>query len=191
MPHPESTKDAGENCYLRFLDGDEEGLRELITLYRESLTRFINVVVRNRAEAEDLMIDAFAQLVVSRSFAGRSSLKTYLFQIGRNLALKHVKKQTKKDTVPFDDCKQFSADDQSVESDLLHKETKRALYAGIVSLKPEYRDVLYMQYFEEMDTEEIARILNKTKKQVGNLAFRAKAALKKKLESEGITDAHG
>ena len=52
-------------------------------------------------------------------------------------------------------------------------------------LKPEYAQVLYLIYFEGFTNDETAQIMKKTKKQVIDLLYRAKAALKKQLEKEG------
>ena len=53
-------------------------------------------------------------------------------------------------------------------------------------LKPDYAQVLYLKHFEDFDTAEIASIMKKSKKQVGDLLYRAKNALKAELEKEGI-----
>ena len=41
-------------------------------------------------------------------------------------------------------------------------------------------------YFEQFDTENIAKIMHKSKKQVGDLIYRAKQSLKTKLEKAGF-----
>ena len=60
------------------------------------------------------------------------------------------------------------------------------LYEAISSLNSEYRHVLFLMYFEDFDTAETARIMKKSKRQVGNLVYRAKQALKKELERSGF-----
>ncbi len=46
--------------------------------------------------------------------------------------------------------------------------------------------ILYLLYWEECSYEEISKILIKSKKQIANLAFRGKQALKKEMEREGF-----
>ena len=53
-------------------------------------------------------------------------------------------------------------------------------------LNPEYAQVLYLIYFEDFDHDETAKIMKKNKRQIINLVFRAKNALKKELEKEGF-----
>ena len=54
-------------------------------------------------------------------------------------------------------------------------------------MKPEHRNVLYLLYFEGMSYAEAGTVMNKGKRQIEGLAYRARASLKKKLESEGFT----
>ena len=55
----------------------------------------------------------------------------------------------------------------------------------IGKLLPDYRQVLWLSYFEELSNTDIARIMSKSNRQVENLLYRAKQALKNELEKEG------
>jgi len=62
----------------------------------EGLAIFINNIVNDDQEVEQLTIETFARLAAGgRKFARKSSLKTYLYTIGKNLAVQHVKKRKK------------------------------------------------------------------------------------------------
>ena len=56
-------------------------------------------------------------------------------------------------------------------------------------LKADYREALYLVYFEGMSHAEASYLMGKSEKQIADLVYRGKKALKKKLEKEGITDA--
>ena len=56
--------DNGASSYHRFLEGDDEGLHEIICEYRTGLTLYINSFVQNIRTAEELMEDTFAVLAV-------------------------------------------------------------------------------------------------------------------------------
>jgi len=101
--HNEKPEGSGEELYRRFRSGDEDAFDELDGLYRESLTLYINSFVKDMYEAEELMIDVFARLDEERGYQGKSSFKTYLFAIARNLALRHVKKRGRKEHVPIEE----------------------------------------------------------------------------------------
>ena len=74
--------DNGASSYRRYLNGDEEAFREIVKEYFDNLVFFIDRYVQDTAAAEDIALDAFAQLVVNKHrYNFRVSLKTYLFMI--------------------------------------------------------------------------------------------------------------
>ena len=75
---------------------------------------------------------------------------------------------------------------ENPERDLLKAETNRTLYLCIGRLPPDYRQALTLSFFEELDNGQVAAVMKKNRRQVENLLYRAKAALKKELEKEGI-----
>lgn len=88
--------DNGASSYRRFLEGDESAFDEILDLYRENLIFFINRFVRDPAAAEDLAIDAFLELLVHKNrYNFKTSLKTYLFMIGRSRALDYLRHRGK------------------------------------------------------------------------------------------------
>ena len=52
-------------------------------------------------------------------------------------------------------------------------------------------DILSVLYFEEMSYDDVATVLKKSRKQVGNLAYRAKQALEAELVKEGFNYENG
>ena len=70
-------------------------------------------------------------------------------------------------------------------SGLLRTEQNRQLYAALGRLKPEYRETLYLIYFEDLSYREAARVLGRTEQQVTNLVYRGRQRLRQLLEQEG------
>ncbi|MBQ2557508.1 MAG: hypothetical protein II553_00665, partial [Lachnospiraceae bacterium] len=81
--------EADETLYSRYLKTRDQGaFRELLERHKESMILFINGFVHNLDDAEELMLDAFAEVAAGPTlFSGRSSFKTWLFSIGKNKAL--------------------------------------------------------------------------------------------------------
>lgn len=52
--------------YRRYLDGDDNGLIEIIEIYHEGLTLYLNSIVNNICLAEELMQDTFVRLAVKK-----------------------------------------------------------------------------------------------------------------------------
>ena len=173
-----------EQVYSRFLaEGREEDLEQLLRRYRDSLTLFLFGFVRNWEDAEELMLDTFAEVAAARTgFSGKSSFKTWLFAIGRHLALRRLRRQRR--TAPLSE--QSGAGIESPEPELMRAERDRQLYEAMERLNPDYRQVLYLIYFEGMDSDEAARVMGKRKKQIYNLSDRGRRALREELERMGF-----
>ena len=54
-------------------------------------------------------------------------------------------------------------------------------------LKPDYRQVLWLVYFEQFSMKEAARVMGKSVHSVETLAWRARQALREILEQEGYS----
>lgn len=173
-------------CYQRFLDGDQEGLAELVERYGDRLCTFLNGIVHSPETAEDLMEDAFAELLARRPhFRGEAAFRTYLFRIGRNKALNHLRRQARAPSVPLSEIEPLLPDGETgPEQTLCRDEEKRQLLGALLRLPPAQRDILHLLYFEEASYEEAARVMKKTAKQIKSLAWRARQALRQQLEQE-------
>jgi len=184
----EKGNDNGEELYRRFLNGDEKAFEELVGLYEHELSLFITDMVHDLHEAKHLVIETFAQLAVYGNFEGRSSLKTYIFAIGKNLAARYVRMRRREAHIAFEDVIETVVDKgETPETFLQREENERSLHAAMQDLKPDYRTVLHILYFEDMSYKEAGQVMKKSERQIEGLAYRAKAALKKILESEGFT----
>ncbi|WP_078556049.1 RNA polymerase sigma factor [Bacillus alkalicellulosilyticus] len=77
-------------------ENKEEDIRSIYREYVEDVYRFVAVFTANNEEAEDVTQEVFIRLVDSiHKFKGRSSLKTWIFSIARNVAIDYVRKQKK------------------------------------------------------------------------------------------------
>jgi len=174
----------GEHLYHRFKGGDNTAFEQLVELYEDEMSKFVYGIVRDTHEAEHIVIDTFAQLVLNKkSFEGKSSLKTYLFSIAKNLAMKHMKKRNKEQHVSFEDIAEIDISNGITVQTVLEKEADSSRVVNAMrELKDEYHAILTLLYYEDMSYKEAAKAMNKSEKQIKDLAYRAKVALKKKLD---------
>lgn len=175
--------DHGAKNYLRYLQGDDEGLVEIIRAYKDPLFLFLYGIVRNEHTAEDLVEDTFFKLAAKRPhFSGKSTFKTWIFAIARNLALDHLRRMRRARIVvdvPLSDAY------LPAEEEYVKREEKQLLLHALQGLPESYRQVLLLVYFESFAPREAAQILKKSEKQIYNLLNRAKGALREILEKEG------
>ena len=68
-------------------------------------------------------------------------------------------------------------------------ERNRVLHACMGDMNPDYREALYLTYFEGMSYAQAAEVMGKSVKQITNLVYRGKESLRRLLEREGITNA--
>ncbi len=178
-------RETDEAIYARYLEkGNSEDLRVLLERYRESFTLFLFGYVHNMEDAEELMMDAFAVAAAGKSgFARRSSFKTWLFGIGRNLARRQYGRKKSAQAGEM-----LRAAEQP-DLEILKNESRQELYEALETLPDDYRQAIYLIYYEDMTVEEIARVMGKSRKQIYNLAFRGKQALREVLERNGFEDA--
>ena len=179
--------ESDEKLYSRYLaEGSGEDLVMLLERHGGALTLFLFGYVHNLEDAEELMMDAFAAVASGASpFSGRSSFRTWLFSIGKKLALAHLRKRKElPDTLDDTALNQITPD-----LALLQEERNRQLYQGLAQIKTEYRQALYLIYFEGMTHEEAGRVMGRSKRQIYNLAERGRKALKDALERMGYDHA--
>lgn len=177
--------DNGASSYRRFLAGDDEGLVELIRDYKDGLILYLNSFTGNICLAEELMEETFVKLVTRKpGFGHRCAFKTWLYAIGRNVAMDYLRRCSRLSSMPPEELEQLSGDEESLEQSYLRTETRITLHRALGRLKPEYGQVLYLLYFEGFDNSQAAIIMKKSKRQIENLAYRAKISLRQELEKE-------
>ena len=129
--------DIGETGYRRFLEGDDEGLTIIIKEYKDSLILYINNYVNNIYVAEDLMQETFFKIAVKKpKFNGKSTFKTWLYAIGRNLAIDYLRKNSKAIGKSAYDMQNYIADKASLES--LYIKNERQTFMDVTFLPDEY-----------------------------------------------------
>ena len=180
--------DRGTENYRRFRDtGDENAVAEIIKDYREGLIMYLMNIVSDIHTAEDLAEDTFVLLFTRKPRdKGKGSFKTWLYTIGRNLAIDWLRKQSRHAEVPLEEAAEISTEDDIVCSELIHEERKIMLYHSMAKLPHDYRQVLYLRYFEELENKEIAKIMRKSVRSIESLLLRARKQVKELLLKGGF-----
>ena len=179
--------DNGASSYRRFLDGDDKGIAEIVESYKDGLILYLNGYVNNVFIAEELTEDTFFRLIVKKPrYSGKSTFKSWLYAIGRNVAIDFVRHHSKQLNTPIEDMENYLSEEQSLERSYIKEERKIAVHKALSKLSVDYRTVLWLVFFEGLSNKEAAIVLKKNERQVRNLLYRAKQALKSKLEGEGF-----
>ena len=147
--------------------GDQQAYAELMGRYRDSIYYMLLKMVSNTSDAEDLMIEAFGKAFKRLSqYTPNYAFSTWLFKIASNNCIDYIRKR-RTSTISIDQ----TSDDQetqtiTIQSDTLDPEEhmindqKIKLLRDVVSkLKPRYKTLVELRYFNEYSYEEISEEL--------------------------------
>ncbi|MCR5798717.1 MAG: RNA polymerase sigma factor [Lachnospiraceae bacterium] len=186
--------DKDGQLYLRYLRSrDREALKTLFVKYRDSLLYYLYGIVKNMDDAQELMMDTFADLAsgtVNYRIKKDASFKSWLFAVAHNKARMFLRKN--KVAVVSDDelelADLYSKNDmKQPEKSIVINETNSYIYKALDSLNENYRQIFFLLYFEQMKPPEVARIMGISIKKVYNLTARAKEALQQTLDRMGYS----
>ena len=180
--------DNGASSYRRFRDnGDQSGIVEIIRDYKDGLILYLTSIVGNIQTAEELAEDTFVLIGTKKpKDKGKGSFKTWLYTIGRNVAIDYLRKHSKHIEVSIDDNTDLISDEEAVETAYIKKEQKITVHKAMRKLSHEYQKVLWLIYFEELSNKEDAKIKKKSVRSVESLLYRARKSLRSQLEKEGF-----
>ena len=173
--------------YRRYLDGDEGCLSTLIEHYGDKLTLYLDGYLHDVHEAEELMLDVFAYLFTKKPRIREGGFKAYLYKAARHMALR--RKSKRRLHFSLDELADEPDGQLLVEEVIQTEERDRILHFCMDEMKADYREVLYLTYFEDMSYAQAAEVTGKTVKQITNMVYRGKESLRRLLEQEGITNA--
>lgn len=172
--------------YGRFLSGDWNGLKKVMEIHYQGLVLYLNRYLNNLPDAEDMAEETFYTLAVKRpKYTPKAEFKTWLYRVGRNITLKHVRKSRKEILFKPEDISGYMQTGEENLSELIREEEKGMLHSAMQRLKEEYRQVLLLRYFEGMTAEEIGAVMKRSNHSVNGLLKRAKAELKQEMKREG------
>ncbi|MFT8321478.1 MAG: RNA polymerase sigma factor SigX [Bacillus sp. (in: firmicutes)] len=161
---------------------------EIYNKYHHDVFQFLFYMVQHKETAEDLVQEVYIRVLKSyHRFEGKSTEKTWLFSIARNVAIDHFRKNTNlKSRVmeKFDWSKQqIKADDLLPEEITLQSEEVQYLYKALKKCTVDQRSVIIMRYIQELSIAETAESLGWTESKVKTTQHRALKALRKQMEN--------
>ena len=188
--HSEELIDASDaELVVVALAGNTQGFDVLVNRYRRAMLTVAQQIVRNAADAEDVVQDAFLRAFEALpQLTDLNRFGAWLHSITRNRALRYYKNasryQPQEDMEPYlNTVSDTSATDpaQIVESEL----TQQGIRDAIQSLPPDYQAVIELYYWAEMPQQRMAEFLSLPLTTVKWRLRKAKESLKTILEKRG------
>ena len=205
--------------YNLFLSGDTGAYDALMLRHGDSLVFYLNGYLHDWHYAEDLMIEAFARIMIKKPKLKEDAFKAYLYKTARNLASRFHEKLSRHREFSLDELSGWNPEERSSggrlqgdssaafrgsgpdtetfaggilpEEKLLDRERREMLHFCLSRIDPELREAIWLVYFEDMSYDQAGTVMRVSKKRIDHLLTRGKKNLKKELEKEGITDAFG
>ncbi len=168
-------KEAGEPATIP-LD-----LPTLVHLHSATLFRVANSLLRDRTEAEDVVQDTFLRVLQNQTkLPAIRDLRPWLIRIAWNLALdrrRRIRPDQADETFLAALISQSTPADQTLgEAQQMHQ-----TLAALDRLPAPERQVLLLSALQELETTEIAQIMNKSESAVRALLHRARTRLRERL----------
>ena len=173
--------------------GDETSFELLLQRYRIPLVNFLYRMVRDSAQAEDLAQEVFLRVYRARKdYAPSAKFTTWLFRIATNLALNSIRDGRHRQmdisidqTVDDGEQEQARLDvaDKSpnVEHRLLELDRAKMIRRAVDALPDKQRAAVLLHKYQELDYNEIAKIMDCSESALKSLLFRAYETLRVEL----------
>ena len=143
---------------------DQHAYRELLHLHWNELYGFLIKRTENENDAEDLCLQAFSKAFDKiDSFNDDFLFSTWLISIAKNLHVDLIRKEKirlQKSAIVDNNTKDVIDDTLGPEDQLIRSQNLVQLLQQIRSLKPIYRDIIQMRFFQELSHKEIASRLD-------------------------------
>ena len=169
---------------LRAVRGDKEAFTQLYDELAGPLYRFAFHMVGERAQAEDIVHEAFLTLLnrAEEFDEARGELLSFALGVTRKLVLRHLRWRLRWFTSHHEDLESFSGNGEAnAHEDLERAEKVAAVRKGVASLPFKYREVITLCELCEMTYEAAAAQIGCSVGTVRSRLHRAHALLAQKL----------
>ena len=147
---------------------------EIVNRYENLLYRAALTITQNREDALDMVQETFIKWITSRpEFQSDEHEKAWLLRVVMNLSRNLVNSVAHRLSCELLDI--YPAETEEEES----------IMEEVLQLPEDYREIIYLYYYEGYNTEEIARILNLNVSTVRTKLSRGRGRLKRMLEEHG------
>ena len=157
----------------------------LVETYSGLLFRVAHSVLRNRAEAEDAVQDAFVRVLERRQLLGEvREMRVWLVRIAWNVALDR-RRRIRPEQMDERFAESLVAGSLPADEAMKEGERMRSVLREMERLPKAERHALLLSAVEELRTAEMAEVLGKSESAVRALLFRARTRLRERLERGG------
>ena len=191
----EPTTQIGAEKLARLRRRDADTLRRVVEEVARPLYRAARGMGFGQPDAEDLVQDVFATFMTTLDrFEGRSRVSTWIFGILHRKAQERRRERARDDAQdPIDEIFESQFDPSGgwttppvdLERQIASSELGDAIHSCVEELPLPLREVFVLREMQDLDTNEICKILGRTVTLTGVQLHRARARLRSCLEAQG------
>lgn len=161
------------------LAGQAECFTVLMDRHLAAIRRRISSMVRNPADAEDVLQEVSLKVWRRLStFRSESSFRTWMTRVAINEALQLFRQEQRRPPcLALDNLESLASTDESPHQSFSRVETTRAVRRAVAELPAQYKDVLILRDLRELSARETAQSLEATVPAVKTRLFRARLML--------------
>jgi RNA polymerase sigma-70 factor (ECF subfamily) len=165
--------------------GDLDLFEVLMRRYNQRLYRVARSVLRDEAESEDVVQDAWVRAFTHLDqFAGRARFSTWLTRIALYEAWGRARRRSRFESIDVDSNEKNVTEtsrDRNPEENASNSEIASILEGAIESLPESYRSVFVLREVESLSTQETAECLDLSAQAVKTRLHRARSLLRRGL----------
>lgn len=176
-----------DQLYRAYLAGDPASGDRLMLRYGDALTAYLSGFLHSVHDAEDLMLDCFAVILVDKPRITEGHFRAYLFKMARNKANHLWRLRLKRKEFSLEE--DLLSQEDTPEEAAWRSERNAILRRCLNRIAPQYREAIWLVYDMELSYAQAAEVLGCSVKKIDNLLHFGKKQLRQELEKEGITHA--
>ena len=176
-----------EHIVAQVVAGDIDAYGQLMGRYEHKLLRYVVYLIHDQTAAIDIVQETFIKAYQNlKSFNAKYKFSSWVYRIAHNEAMNAVRKDHHiMHDLNAEEVKEASYE-SSITRDIDRAILKNDMQLCLDLLDAKYREVLMLQYYENMKYSDIADILHIPASTVGVRSARAKAKLKEFCEQKGV-----
>lgn len=175
----------------QILNNDYRAMEELHRRYVDRIFNYIYSQTNDYHDAEELLQDVFFKTATRlHQFEGKSSFKTWIFKIARNVVIDYYRKNkhTRRHSPIEENRIETLGEEASLEHTVLQNMQLDEVMRAIDNLPEHYRMVLHLRFIEDFTLQETADTMGKTVLSVKSIQLRARRALSEQINMEVAVD---
>ena len=172
----------------RILNGEWRNFAILVDKYEAKVFNYVNYLMNNREDAEEMVQDTFVKAYRSLSqFRGDASFSTWLIRIAHRNCLTHFRKKVpQKVSIENVHDSSLKESSQSPSKHLDLDDRQQVLSRALAKLKPDERSTVTLFYYQELSLQEICDVTDLTLSNVKILLHRSRKKLLEILKEMGV-----